>query len=733
MVAVDRLDQKSFVLTREQGRDLSATIGNLLFRDLVMCLEELVANSHDADAENVRIDYDPKKNLLVVSDDGEGMDAEGLRSFYTMGDSPKKLNPISPKGRSRIGKYGIASLVLRGLTRHYVLQSFRNGVCYTAEESFGELDSDDKSIEITKINTDRKKHGVIITMDDLRFVADDRTLDVSQLWKRLAVEMPVLPDFSVFLNGGEVKPKIKVDGVEYLIDENDPVLGRVSGSLYYSQTPLKEEGGIYIKVHGRAVGGKNLELFGSSFVGFRDRIFGVVNADGLEDIIGFDRSNFLDHPKFSRLAAYLDNILRQMRQDADASNVARRGVRFKGKIDNILADVGRFVGCVLGESSYEVSFDERKAGAAARLDRGGKRLYINPRSPVVALQYIKPNSIRSALLDAAVFAMVYDSLPTEHRRNYSTLQLKAAEASAGYKDGSLADILNVEDGGGRSVVRVSPARLYDYSEVTGITGYSVSIVRDLVSSEICVYRDDRILGREVLKVIKIMKGRIPLLDAIKRVWKKDKAHDVANKLFLTKNKLDAMERRGLELPFCVENLAEGGKEQFYVVGEDDLESFGEFLDSGRVSGQGVRLADPMYAFHGFSKDGAVLAYTMRVIGEPVEDTIRRAVDSYLTFTKSIGDGEDLPEGIKINSSFSQHNCDNYVFGVYAADYISADDIAGLDKLFARQGFKRARVSNTHLKTLCIQTLSQRRKIMPLSFNVTFSETYTGLLEEMLSA
>src|SRR3989344_8583950 len=130
------------IVTRKHGKNLSDTIGDVLFKDLGMCVEELVANSHDADAEKVDIVYNSVNGTLIIEDNGLGMDKEGLQSFYRLGDSPKVQNPITPRGRKAVGKFGVASVSIKTLARSYLLETWKDGVYSYVREEFGKRNDD---------------------------------------------------------------------------------------------------------------------------------------------------------------------------------------------------------------------------------------------------------------------------------------------------------------------------------------------------------------------------------------------------------------------------------------------------------------------------------------------------------------------------------------------------------------------------------------------------------------
>ena len=77
-------------------------------------IEELVANSFDAGAQKVHVllssNLHDQDSTIVVFDDGEGMDQEGLKRHWLIGTSNKRKLSALPKGRQQIGKFGIGKL-----------------------------------------------------------------------------------------------------------------------------------------------------------------------------------------------------------------------------------------------------------------------------------------------------------------------------------------------------------------------------------------------------------------------------------------------------------------------------------------------------------------------------------------------------------------------------------------------------------------------------------------------
>lgn len=89
-------------------------LGRNLYRSFATVLGEAISNSWDADAKNVWIHLDPKKNSFFIKDDGDGMDADDFQNkFLKIGYSKRKEGKDkSPKGRPYIGRKGIGKLAL---------------------------------------------------------------------------------------------------------------------------------------------------------------------------------------------------------------------------------------------------------------------------------------------------------------------------------------------------------------------------------------------------------------------------------------------------------------------------------------------------------------------------------------------------------------------------------------------------------------------------------------------
>ena len=89
-------------------------LGRQLYRSFATVLGEAISNSWDADAKNVWIYINRKKNSFLIKDDGIGMTADDFQEkFLKVGYTKRKDGTsLSVKGRPFIGRKGIGKLAL---------------------------------------------------------------------------------------------------------------------------------------------------------------------------------------------------------------------------------------------------------------------------------------------------------------------------------------------------------------------------------------------------------------------------------------------------------------------------------------------------------------------------------------------------------------------------------------------------------------------------------------------
>jgi hypothetical protein len=198
-------------------------LGRSLYRSFATVLGEAISNSWDADAKNVYIFVNQKKNSFVIKDDGVGMTADDFQSkFLKIGYSKRKDGTrVSAAGRPFIGRKGIGKLALLSCADKITVISKVKGQEYVG----GVIDNSDLDHAITddlkpeqyplegwKPSTFSKytpghKHGTIIYFEGVK---EGIRNSFSFLAKIIALyfRFSLLdPSFSIFLDGDKITYK----------------------------------------------------------------------------------------------------------------------------------------------------------------------------------------------------------------------------------------------------------------------------------------------------------------------------------------------------------------------------------------------------------------------------------------------------------------------------------------------------------------------------------------------
>jgi hypothetical protein len=108
-------------------------LGRNLYRSFATVLGEAISNAWDADAKNVWVYIDKKKNSFIIKDDGFGMDRNDFQNkFLKIGYTKRKTGKsFSPNGRPYIGRKGIGKLALLSCAKRITVISKKKGGNYT--------------------------------------------------------------------------------------------------------------------------------------------------------------------------------------------------------------------------------------------------------------------------------------------------------------------------------------------------------------------------------------------------------------------------------------------------------------------------------------------------------------------------------------------------------------------------------------------------------------------------
>lgn len=194
-------------------------LGINLYSNTPAVISEAIANSYDADADNVWIDLDSKNGRIVIRDDGEGMDLDDINNrFLTVGynrRNPEENRSITKKyKRNVMGRKGIGKLSLFSLANKIEVRTAKNntreGLLMRRDIIEEKIKSNPKEPEYfpeelppESINLDK---GTEITLLELKV----KKLNSVALKRKIARRFSIIGqknNFRVFLNKVEITPE----------------------------------------------------------------------------------------------------------------------------------------------------------------------------------------------------------------------------------------------------------------------------------------------------------------------------------------------------------------------------------------------------------------------------------------------------------------------------------------------------------------------------------------------
>ena len=308
------------------------TIGTRLYAESLDLVRELVANAYDADATQVDITLGEAE--MIISDNGSGMDRDGLTQYFTIGSDFKKKNPLTPVfGRSRIGEFGIGKFAVLSLCNRFSIFTKKDGYGATVVFDKDQFEaSSNWEVPIIEQPVNRAKNGTKVSLSDLKYVISGDLLE-----RKLRQQIPLgQKDFSVYINSIKLAPSA-VPGHKYKIREQTPY-GLILGEITISSLLLPfEQCGVAIKVKGMTI---KREMFGldSHHKMTSRRITGEINADFL--IPTSSRDNFLkENPEFNTFYEVMLKKVKKIARDMEKSSLSRLDLKTDQALSNALQKV----------------------------------------------------------------------------------------------------------------------------------------------------------------------------------------------------------------------------------------------------------------------------------------------------------------------------------------------------------------------------------------------------------
>jgi hypothetical protein len=267
---IERAGSKIGTIPVFMGYRIIDLFSGRLYSNPAKAIEELVVNSYDAFAKACQVvvpeDWSSPTGQVLVWDDGESMDLQGLRELWLIADTlkrdPKREERARAKGRLSIGKFGIgklASYVLGDRISHVckrnnqflvVTMDFstilprqsklgKHGVEKPKEVKlsvrrlreteamvlleFATNGNLPGGVKLPLFGHDAPRTWTLVIVDRLK--EERKKMSKGRLEWIISTALPLVPDFQVFLNGNEVPPS-KLDKTilkEWIVGKDDQV------------------------------------------------------------------------------------------------------------------------------------------------------------------------------------------------------------------------------------------------------------------------------------------------------------------------------------------------------------------------------------------------------------------------------------------------------------------------------------------------------------------------------
>jgi len=192
-------------------------LGINLYSNVPAVLSEIVANAWDADAGDVRVNWNRPLDKIIIQDSGTGMEPDDInKRFLTVGYRRRDEQPgETTKGRKPMGRKGIGKLSLFSIAGCVEIETVKNGVKSAFRMKLDDIRRKIEDVggegtynpeEISTSNIDFS-HGTRITLTELRKRQTAHTTQA--LKRRLARRFSIIGSaqgFQVFVDDVEVVP-----------------------------------------------------------------------------------------------------------------------------------------------------------------------------------------------------------------------------------------------------------------------------------------------------------------------------------------------------------------------------------------------------------------------------------------------------------------------------------------------------------------------------------------------
>ncbi|PIN80626.1 hypothetical protein COV13_03275 [Candidatus Woesearchaeota archaeon CG10_big_fil_rev_8_21_14_0_10_32_9] len=313
-------------------------LGISLYSKLPTVIAELISNSWDADAENIKIDFkdETAEKEIIYADDGLGMTFDELNQKFLIIGRNRRTDDTSDeteKGRKVIGKKGLGKLSVFGICKEIevitVKNNIKNSFIMNIDDILKSKNSEYKPSIKIKNQTVTEQSGTTIIIRQVKrkndFLNEEIAVSLAKkflIFDQINVEISHNGKDSIIITN-EMKFEGFKNQFEWIFPNDKFVDGykhakNIVGKIFTLRTPVSdpEMKGVYLTSRGKIVNT-------ASFFGLRDTdqfhtyVTGYLEVDFiddlLDDLISTDRQSLNWETNETReLQDYLQKLIRKI-------------------------------------------------------------------------------------------------------------------------------------------------------------------------------------------------------------------------------------------------------------------------------------------------------------------------------------------------------------------------------------------------------------------------------------
>ncbi len=327
-------------------------LGVRMYSTLPPVLAELIANSYDADAENIKLNLkdDTADKEITIEDDGLGMSFDDINNkFLRIGRNRRDDgdDPASAKGRKAIGKKGLGKLSFFGISHEIEIATKKDGKLNVFIMRWEDIKGADKEYTPVIVKKDETcgaaEHGTTITLRKLQRDSNFLPEDIATSLSKIFI---IDASFKITLQHNlgapiEVTNERKYADLDKEIEWDVPAdigmesdyarKAQVTGHLIATEKPISPKTnmrGVVLFSRNKLV--NQAEYFSDSESShFFSYLTGWLEVDFIddlaEDVIETNRQSLIwDHPEMAELRTYLQSVIRWLERDWRNKRAAKR-------------------------------------------------------------------------------------------------------------------------------------------------------------------------------------------------------------------------------------------------------------------------------------------------------------------------------------------------------------------------------------------------------------------------